>query len=149
MRTFVYYLIVIGILTAISLGSLCHFDKDNTLEGVWELKEGRDHQKDHDSYYPSKNGEHQKVFTKNFFQTIWQDWSENPGSIYPGFNGGLYILNGSNYTEHHNFNYYDQDVGKVSYYKIRVEDYAFYLSPAEEDGNSKEFGHYETWIRKE
>ena len=149
MKKIIFCSVTISIVVVMSVLSLCHLNKDNTLKGVWKLKAGRDHQENYDSYYPSENGEHQKVFTKNFFQTIWQDWSENPGSIYPGFNGGVYTLNGSNYTEHHNFNYYDQDVGKVSYYKIRVEDYAFYLSPADEDGNSKEFGHYETWIREE
>lgn len=134
-------------LLSICFISSCFLFSDNyRLVGTWELVEGFCESPEGIFRYPSKYGQHQKIFTvDDFFVTVWQDTSNNPGSIYPGFNSGKFTLRGNFYTEHHEFNSDYSSIGKNSYFKIKFDgSNSFSIDQVDENGNDIP-GYFEKW----
>jgi len=127
----------------------CTKEPSYPLEGAWQLIKGEYRSVDSIVSYPMTiHGKHMKIITKMHFATVWQD-TTNPSSIYPGFNGGSYTFVNGFYTEHHEYLLNPSQLGKKSYYKVRLEGDKFFMSPATEDGKDKEFGFYEEWKKLE
>ena len=100
------------------------------------------------TYPMTIHGKHMKIITKMHFATVWQD-TTNPSSIYPGFNGGSYTFDSGLYTENHEYFSNPSQIGKKSFYKVRIEEEKLFISLATEDGKDKEFGFFEEWKRVE
>jgi hypothetical protein len=95
--------------------------------------------------YPIGDGKHYKIFSDFFVVTVWQDTSENASSIYPGFNGGTYILKKNFLSVNYLVNTNKFAVGKTYYHLIKIDNNSLTIFPADENGNLLKYGFFETW----
>ena len=125
----------------------CNEEQTYPLEGAWELVKGESKTEDSTISYPmTPHGKHMKLLTKTHFTTVAMD-TTYPHPAYPSFNGGTYTLANGIYTERLEYLSEPSGLGSIAYFKIKIEDDKFFISPANEDGEEEEYGYFEEWKR--
>ena len=125
--------LVPGFLAMIVVLMGCSSPESASLEGTWQLIEGKNVTPDTTLIYSaSPDAQHMKIIGDTHFATVWQDTAQNSS----GFNGGTYTYEDGIYTESLTMFSLVDWIGRQSIFLAEIEGDRLILSPANAKGEA-------------
>ncbi|MBD3276154.1 MAG: hypothetical protein GF372_12635 [Candidatus Marinimicrobia bacterium] len=135
-----------GLITFIVLLVGCTSPENQSLEGTWQLVEGKNVAPDTTVIYSaSPEAHHMKIIGQGHFATVWQDTAQNSS----GFNGGSYTFEDGVYTESITLFSLIDWIGRESYFLAEIDGNRLLLTPANAKGEAQQYGWFEEYERVE
>ncbi len=114
-----YYIICITFLFVFILGCTSTVEQSNPIEGTWELISGKYLAPDTTYLFPVTDyHRHILMINRTYYVWIRQDTSRQEAN---GYGGGKYTVEGDNYTEHIEFFFTPNCIGKSVTFTMKVK----------------------------